>query len=280
MVYIKVFPDEIFPNHVKDTIVIAKALRLRLVWIDALCILQDDPDDLKREISKTGSIHQNNVLNVGALEPFAGLFRRRDPRKFSPFHVDIERENFKGKGFACYCNIAHDMNRYPLLNRGWVLQERLFSPRSLYFGSQMFWECGEICACEVFPDYIGELTKGTSIPFRLSSMFASHHDQCGRPIHEYSDGRQKKMTYDFWKTTVEDYTTCELPFKQVLLPALSGLAHRFRSALKDEYFAGLWGKDILHDILWRCDDSSDARVRVYPAKYPGDVQVLSHFLSG
>lgn len=44
------------------------------------------------------------------------------------------------------------LNEMPLLRRGWVLQERVLSPRTLHFTStQMFWECNQKIACETFP---------------------------------------------------------------------------------------------------------------------------------
>jgi hypothetical protein len=39
--------------------------------------------------------------------------------------------------------------------RGWVLQERVLSPRVLHFSrEQVFWECRQLRACESFPDNV------------------------------------------------------------------------------------------------------------------------------
>ncbi|KUJ21590.1 uncharacterized protein LY89DRAFT_378289 [Mollisia scopiformis] len=46
-----------------------------------------------------------------------------------------------------------DVDETPLMLRGWVVQERVLSHRILYLGKrQVFWECQELQACQVFPE--------------------------------------------------------------------------------------------------------------------------------
>lgn len=42
------------------------------------------------------------------------------------------------------------------MKRGWVMQERLLSPRTLYFTDQVMWECTELIANETFPGGVPE----------------------------------------------------------------------------------------------------------------------------
>jgi hypothetical protein len=47
-------------------------------------------------------------------------------------------------------SVSLDGRGSPLSSRGWVLQERLLSPRTLHYGKeQMFWEC---CTCKISED--------------------------------------------------------------------------------------------------------------------------------
>lgn len=40
----------------------------------------------------------------------------------------------------------------PLMKRAWVVQELLLAPRILHLtGTQLFWECYELNACEIYP---------------------------------------------------------------------------------------------------------------------------------
>ena len=45
-----------------------------------------------------------------------------------------------------------EIEKTELNRRGWVLQERYMSPRTVYFGrEQLFWECRQFQACESMP---------------------------------------------------------------------------------------------------------------------------------
>ncbi|KAI4622206.1 hypothetical protein J4E83_004946 [Alternaria metachromatica] len=54
------------PQLFQDAFDLARALQIPYVWIDALCIIQDDEADKTSEISKMDHIYQNAFLNVGA----------------------------------------------------------------------------------------------------------------------------------------------------------------------------------------------------------------------
>jgi hypothetical protein len=55
-----------FPKTWQDAIDITFELGLRYVWIDALCILQDSPDDWASESSKMGQIYQKAFIVISA----------------------------------------------------------------------------------------------------------------------------------------------------------------------------------------------------------------------
>jgi hypothetical protein len=52
-------------------------------------------------------------------------------------------------------NYEFDTTMTPLHKRAWVVQERLLSPRTLYYGSTgIYWECRMSCAAEWNPEHI------------------------------------------------------------------------------------------------------------------------------
>lgn len=71
-------------------------------------------------------------------------------------HVEIIDQNGVASGIAVRRRLRHwnkttasDPAHFPLLSRGWVLQERLLSPRILHFcSSELVWECREQSICE------------------------------------------------------------------------------------------------------------------------------------
>ncbi|KAH0444956.1 hypothetical protein CcaCcLH18_00017 [Colletotrichum camelliae] len=72
--------------------------------------------------------------------------------------------------------------------------------------------------------------------------------------------------YRWWRGTVAKYSSCEFTTIMDRLPALSGIANRFKPPEPDQYLAGIWRHDILRSLLWRRKGTphSDA-----PAEYLG-----------
>jgi hypothetical protein len=264
------------PAVFRDAVSLARALEIRYVWIDALCIVQDDPDELQHEISNMGHIYRNAVLNVGALqaaeaEPTAeqesmGLFLDRNTQDISPFALTIQRGDYKRDHFAYQDLVLEKLNWSSLMKRGWVLQERLLSRRSIYFGDRLWWECSEQLACERFPSHLPVFSKigswlGKETPYRVTNLLSGSVGD--KSLYE-------RICFSKWDTLVSTFSECHLSFEQDCLVALSGLAHEFQNILDDEYYAGLWGKNICNGLLWHRNtsyyDDDDARPKQYRGK--------------
>ena len=87
------------------------------------------------------------------------------------------------------------------------------------------------------------------------------------PRLKYLDTPKKKLQYlqRFWTTIVEVYTRGRLTFSGDKLIAVSGIAKEMRLLMNDEYFAGLWRRDMVSQLIWSVYSSSDNSHR--PAEY-------------
>jgi hypothetical protein len=56
-------PVENLSRSLQDAIEVTRALEIRYLWVDALCILQNDPSD-KTEIERMGEIYKNSLLRA------------------------------------------------------------------------------------------------------------------------------------------------------------------------------------------------------------------------
>lgn len=56
--------------------------------------------------------------------------------------------------------------------------------------------------------------------------------------------------HTLWYDLVRAYSLRELTFEDDKLPALSGLASLFAARTEDCYCAGLWERDLAHELLW------------------------------
>jgi len=153
--------------------------REEFLWIDSLCIIQDSGEDWFKESKVMGAVYQHGAFNIAATgfgnRPEASneaeravsrLFTFRRPSFQVPMGLRIKDQvdgnPYDGDGNLTLRNdeyalfdadmLGNGIERAPLNTRGWVVQERALSPRTLHFGrDQIFWECGELRASEVFP---------------------------------------------------------------------------------------------------------------------------------
>ncbi|KAK0733067.1 heterokaryon incompatibility, partial [Lasiosphaeria miniovina] len=61
-------PIKDLPKTFRDAVVLARFLGIPSLWIDSLCIVQDDPHDWEIESSRMAAVYSNAVLTVAADE--------------------------------------------------------------------------------------------------------------------------------------------------------------------------------------------------------------------
>ncbi|GAP92189.1 putative heterokaryon incompatibility protein [Rosellinia necatrix] len=90
----------LLPNTFQDAIEITKRLGIRYLWVDCLCIIQDDAPDWERESSRMAEIYRNAYLTISAsasTDSYSGCFpERKNDSYVSPptlsLGYDIPRE--------------------------------------------------------------------------------------------------------------------------------------------------------------------------------------------
>ncbi|KAK6076903.1 hypothetical protein SCUP234_06972 [Seiridium cupressi] len=134
-----------FPQTIKDAIKAAREAGLRYLWIDALCILQDDPEDKDKIILEMGTIYGGATLTIVAsahADPYQGL------PGMGTAHRSVAQDAAEVQGMTLAVCL-HDP-RQPILDiessvwssRAWTFQEQALSPRSVHFTrSQMAFKC-------------------------------------------------------------------------------------------------------------------------------------------
>jgi len=133
-----------------------------------------------------------------------------------------------------------EVERHILKSRGWVTQEITLASRVLHFGkNQVFWECNERRACEIFP---GGTPKHSAIKISTSLPSAGG-------LTAYGIDTRPRDVYELWDKIIELYSAAELsyPAKDKLL-AIGGVASKI--GIRSEYLAGLWKVDLPRQLLW------------------------------
>ena len=145
-------PSNLLPQNFQDAILTVRKLQLRYLWIDALCIIQDDPADWAREAAKMNEIYGSAYLTIAATSAISsteGFLRRSQEMACSiPFHGESRTEpafsltitEMLGGGDQGSWMDNIETARWN--TRGWTFQERLLSKRVLHFTARkIFWEC-------------------------------------------------------------------------------------------------------------------------------------------
>jgi hypothetical protein len=147
----------------QDTITITRKLGVRYLWIDSLCIIQDDSVDWQIESSKMGQIYRDSYLTVCATlsaNGKGGCFSERrvqsgnlservddtDGKYLSGVYV---RRKFKGQHEIIDPFATLEVEAFPLHSRAWAFQERLLATRVVqYTREELRWECKSDTKCE------------------------------------------------------------------------------------------------------------------------------------
>lgn len=152
------------PKTYVDAICVARRLRVRWLWIDSLCIIQDSADDWRHEAGSMGQIYQNSILTIAALDGAdctRGCFFDRNPSLVECPRIRAQWSptlTFAEPYLLVNCDVWNRVCKAPLARRAWCFQERLLSTRMLYFArKQIYWECLAQTACESLPIGLPEI---------------------------------------------------------------------------------------------------------------------------
>ncbi|KAH6853573.1 heterokaryon incompatibility protein-domain-containing protein [Chaetomium sp. MPI-CAGE-AT-0009] len=233
----------------RQAIHVTRALGFRYIWIDALCIMQDDGAEKTEDIMQMDDIYANGTLNISAAEGRirVGLVFNRDTLLLNPHRATVR---VLDRDEDMHLQVFEDQwflrpRECPLADRGWVFQERTLSPCIVHYTKQqLFWQCQCLAGSEVLP---------LGVPGQDLARF-------GRGPMVSSDVSVQEAE-EQWYEVVDQYSQTFLTFADDRLRAVSAVAKRFCAALQlpqSDYFAGLWKSQLPLSLLWVQDQHQDS----------------------
>ncbi|KAL9607812.1 MAG: hypothetical protein Q9167_007306 [Letrouitia subvulpina] len=252
------------PLTFRDAITITRALEVRYLWIDALCIVQDDQKDWLEQSSQMGFIFRNSFITLAihsaknSSEGF--LWRSQVPRFLSVQPHQTEKggrnEFYTSTSMLSDSAILRNFKDSELSHRAWVLQELCLSPRILHVVEDRFiWECVHR------PVAIGEESVDT--PASILRRSPSNHTQQ-------------------WLKLIERYSSCKMTKSDDKLPAIAGISNIWATLggtdHVEPYYYGIFESNIINSLLWmRRDEPVNRKARRVPtwswASVDGEIQL-------
>ncbi|PVH93016.1 HET-domain-containing protein, partial [Periconia macrospinosa] len=237
------------PRTVQDAVKVCRHLSIQYLWVDALCIIQEDGEDFAREISNMGSIYAGSLVTVAAGDSTdceSGLFRRRSPlyqEECVLIHGDEAitfcRERRPAQPFThhpeiCVCKLS---------KRGWVYQERMMSPRTIYFTrNEVVWECRERACCHNCTLEVPQTTPSND-GLDLKKTFITLHQ-------DLRSHRPEVDILKIWCDILGGYTHVLFSNADDRLSALAGISQLVYKKYQYQASYGIWMETILDGLLW------------------------------
>ncbi|KAF2143460.1 uncharacterized protein K452DRAFT_350467 [Aplosporella prunicola CBS 121167] len=235
------------PPLFQDAIFLTEELGIKYLWIDALCIIQDSREDWETESVNMSNIYENAYVTIAATSSNSNdreIFSARPRATKLHYQANPRTKVYTVRARKMpnhHPTIGEDQSPArpmgPLMSRAWALQEHVLCSRILHFTStEILFECGLAYCCECMPSPKRFMTTPGLLPRLLTTG-------------------KKRSYWKTWHQIVTQFSTRDLTIPSDKLPAISGIAKKFREPTRSAYIAGLWRDNLVEDLLWSSDRS-------------------------
>lgn len=222
----------------REAMALARELDLRYIWIDALCIIQGDAADWERESVSMGSVYGNAALTLTAArsDDARDGFRTNGTARLL---CDIPYGGATGEPGSVFIGMERIATRAArhVGIRGWCLQEKILSRRTLTFGTDMLLFD---CIGGAFTEESIKLEAGLSSTFYRVLTNAS-----GLAPEEHA-----RQAINLWSFVILTFTPRQLSNPHDIFAAVSSIAIALATILPSRYLAGLWESELPLQLMW------------------------------
>ncbi|PMD13246.1 HET-domain-containing protein [Hyaloscypha hepaticicola] len=220
---------ELLPRTIRDAVDFASRLGERLLWVDALCFIQDDPLDIQRGTAVMDVIYGNSILTIaaaGGKDADTGLAGVHPGSRVATQHIEAIRP---GLSLGVYTYLDYLIKPTIYNSRAWTFQEQLLSRRALYFvNNQVFFRCQTGVFSENCVESRLDITQGL--------IWMGHY-------LDPTNSAYTKNAPASYRNLLCRYSKRELTYQSDILNAMAGIIRRFLSIRSMDYpfFEGIPG---------------------------------------
>ena len=245
------FPS--IPDTIRHAMALTDLLGQRYLWVDALCIVQDDHQKKQAELDKMSAIYYNAELTViagnggSSDHGLLGLRGISGPRKCQQQVFSLGKS---GKLVECHwpwTTTLRRSSRQSTLStwrsRGWTFQESYFSMRRIiFYDGYVGWECSRGCKAEYIDwDKLPDTKPASIIRYSGNELhLRDSHTQLLGPVPAIN------ILGDF----IEEFNDKDLTFPEDVLDAFAGLASVLGGQYPGGFISGLPSVFFNMALLW------------------------------
>lgn len=273
-----------FPTTIQDAITLTRLLGYRFLWVDSICILQDDDLDKAAQVQHMDAIFTRAsfiIVAAGGGDANAGLVGLKGGQRDTTQHIATYSDELTL--LSLITRHHDDLNASIWSSRCWTYQEYVLSRRNLIFTKDsVFFQCGHVCWSEdinkLWPDLYLSATELTIVPSRGEEppkVTLEIADTLGIAHHHYF-------------RMIAEYTIRDMTFPSDRLSGFQGILNFFIMKYGLIFIWGMWSEEMLaHSLLWQplqelarvpVDEKTNAPI--YPswswAGWSGPVKYYSH----
>jgi hypothetical protein len=260
------------PQTIQDAIAVTRKMSIPYLWVDALCIVQDDEVEKAKEIARMQDIYSCSAVTIiasGASGADEGFLSLEETYTISPHRgsvvipVRLAPNKFGTMSLVNLNNgICYAENREPISQRAWTTQEQLLAHRKLIFTQHnhtMTWSCPHSPLARAFggsmhlPYWPGNF-NGREEEFLRETLNLSALAPDPTSLSSVGPSERNKVL-GCWLRLVSAYSLRGATLQNDKLNALAGIGARYYAPiLGPGYFAGLWEYDLLRQLGWTTSD--------------------------
>jgi len=255
---LKIFRQSL-PKTIRDAIYATRTFGERYLWIDSLCVIQDDVDDMRQQLEMMDRIYGNALLTIVAADAehadvgLAGV--DKGSRQVNQICEEIE------PGFHMMLPLPEPkgLATSPWNNRAWTFQECLLSRRlAIFTGDRLVWRCRKAVAFEDMTaaesgEELEDFAWLSIRPLQLGVQESSEsHLDCS--IEKLRNGKSRILrssTFKEYANLVTQYSQRRLKHSSDALQAIAGLSHVLELCFRGPIKQGLPETSLDAALLWR-----------------------------
>ena len=253
-----------------DAMGVVSSMGERYLWVDALCIVQDDPVDNAEQIASMDRIYGNSLATIIAaqsktaddgiegIRPELVPHGRQHAGRQRYLYQTAARLDDDTHLIAPLKTTDHNIESSVWNKRAWTFQERLLSRRLIIFThGQILWQCRQMNCREDMS------AEDSGVPYSALQHLSFEPRHFGKHINEHwRDGSievtrhndtllVRSAVFVEYARAVAQFTHRSISFQNDVLNAFDGLGKVFQSGFNSATVFGLPESLLDVALLWR-----------------------------